>query len=103
MIYAALAAKGAGAERVVLLVNALPEHRFTGALGADEMPAWRYGQALRAADEAVFHNRDDLGLLKRLGARCRARCRRRSCPEPASISNAMAFCRCRRSATGSCS
>jgi glycosyltransferase involved in cell wall biosynthesis len=67
MIYAALAAHGAGAERVVLLVNALPEHRFTGALAADEMPAWRYSQAMRAADEAVFCNRDDLRLLKRLG------------------------------------
>jgi glycosyltransferase involved in cell wall biosynthesis len=67
MIYAALAAHGAGAERVVLLVNSLPEHRFTGALAADEMPAWRYSQAMRAADEAVFFNRDDLGLLKRLG------------------------------------
>ncbi len=67
MIYAALAARGAGAERVVLLVNSLPEHRFTGALAADEMPAWRYSQAMRAADEAVFYNRDDLALLKRLG------------------------------------
>jgi len=67
MIYAALAAHGAGAERVVLLVDSLPEHRFTGALAADEMPAWRYSQAMRAADEAVFCNRDDLGLLKRLG------------------------------------
>jgi glycosyltransferase involved in cell wall biosynthesis len=67
MIYAALAAQGAGAERVVLLINSLPEHRFTGALAADEMPAWRYSQAMRAADEAVFCNRDDLGLLKRLG------------------------------------
>ncbi len=67
MIYAALAAHGAGAERVVLLVNSLPEHRFTGVLAADEMPAWRYSQAMRAADEAVFCNRDDLGLLKRLG------------------------------------
>jgi len=67
MIYAALAAKSAGVERVVLLVSGLPEHRFAGALAADEMPAWRYGQALRAADEAVFHNRDDIALLKRLG------------------------------------
>jgi glycosyltransferase involved in cell wall biosynthesis len=30
------------------------------------MPAWRYAQALRAADAAIFHNRDDLALLKRL-------------------------------------
>jgi glycosyltransferase involved in cell wall biosynthesis len=67
MIYAALAARGAGAERVVLLVDTLPEHRFTGSLAADEMPAWRYSQAMRAADEAIFCNRDDLGLLKRLG------------------------------------
>ncbi len=59
MIYAALAAKGAGVERVVLVVGALPQHRFAGSLAADEMPAWRYGQALRAADEAVFYNRDD--------------------------------------------
>jgi glycosyltransferase involved in cell wall biosynthesis len=65
MIYAALAARGA--ERVVLLVDSLPEHRFTGSLAADEMPAWRYSQAMRAADEAVFCNRDDLSLLKRLG------------------------------------
>lgn len=67
MIYAALAAHGAGAERVVLLIDGLPEHRFTGALAADEMPAWRYSQALRSADAAIFHNRDDLALLKRLG------------------------------------
>jgi glycosyltransferase involved in cell wall biosynthesis len=67
MIFAALAAKGAGVDRVVLLVNALPEHRFAGALAPDEMPAWRYGQAMRAADEAVFYNRDDVSLLKRLG------------------------------------
>ena len=66
MVYGALAAKSAGAERIVLVVDALPEHRFSGALAADEMPAWRYGQALRAADEAVFHNRDDLALLKKL-------------------------------------
>jgi len=67
MVYGALAAKGAHAERIVLIVDGLPEHRFSGALGADEMPAWRYGQALRTADEAVFHNRDDLALLKKLG------------------------------------
>jgi glycosyltransferase involved in cell wall biosynthesis len=67
MIYAALAAKAAGAGRIVLLINALPEHRFAGALAPDEMPAWRYAQALRAADEAVFYNRDDMSLLKRLG------------------------------------
>ena len=66
MVYGALAAKSAGTERIVLVVDALPEQRFTGALDADEMPAWRYGQALRAADEAVFHNRDDLALLKKL-------------------------------------
>lgn len=67
MIYAALAARGAGAERVVLLVDGLPEHRFTGTLAPDEMPAWRYSQAMRAADEVVFCNRDDLGLMRRLG------------------------------------
>jgi len=67
MIYAALAAKGAGVERIVLLLGALPEHRFAGELGADEMPAWRYAQALRAADEAVFQNRDDVALMERLG------------------------------------
>jgi glycosyltransferase involved in cell wall biosynthesis len=67
MIHAALAAKGAGVDRIVLLVSALPEHRFAGALAPDEMPAWRYRQALRTADEAVFCNRDDMSLLKRLG------------------------------------
>jgi glycosyltransferase involved in cell wall biosynthesis len=66
MIYGALAAKAVGAGRIVLVVDGLPEHRFTGPLAADEMPAWRYGQALRAADEVVFHNRDDLALLKKL-------------------------------------
>jgi glycosyltransferase involved in cell wall biosynthesis len=66
MIYAALAAKAAGVERVVLLVGALPQHRFAGELAPDEMPAWRYAQALRAADEALFHNRDDIALLERL-------------------------------------
>ena len=58
--------KERGVERIVLLVNALPEHRFAGTLAADEMPAWRYGQALRAADEAVFYNRDDLGAAQAL-------------------------------------
>lgn len=67
MIYAALAAKAARVKRVVLLLNELPQHRFAGTLAADEMPAWRYGQALRAASEAVFCNRDDLGLMRRLG------------------------------------
>jgi len=67
MVYAALAAKSLGAERVVLLVDQLPEHRFAGELAGDELPAWRYGQALRAADEAVFYNREDLGLMQRLG------------------------------------
>ncbi len=66
MIYAALAAKAAGVERVVLLFGALPQYRFAGELAPDEMPAWRYAQALRAADEAVFHNRDDIALLERL-------------------------------------
>jgi glycosyltransferase involved in cell wall biosynthesis len=67
MIYGALAAKAAGSGRIVLIVDGLPEHRFTGALALDEMPAWRYGQALRAADAAVFHNRDDLALMKKVG------------------------------------
>lgn len=67
MVYAALAAKSAGAERIVLVVDGLPEQRFSGDLRADEMPAWRYSQALRAADEAIFYNRDDMALLKRLG------------------------------------
>lgn len=67
MIYGALAAKSAGSGRIVVIVDGLPEHRFIGALAADEMPAWRYGQALRAADAAVFHNRDDLALMKKLG------------------------------------
>lgn len=67
MVYAALAARAAGVERVVLLIDELPEHRFTGQLADDEMPAWRYGQALRAADEVILNNRDDLALLQRLG------------------------------------
>lgn len=67
MIYAALAAKSVGAERVVVQIDSLPEHRFAGQLASDEMPAWRYGQALRAADEIILHNRDDLALLRRLG------------------------------------
>jgi glycosyltransferase involved in cell wall biosynthesis len=67
MVYAALAARAAGVERVVLLVDSLPQGRFAGAIADDEVPAWRYGQALRQADEAIFHNRDDVALLKRLG------------------------------------
>lgn len=67
MVYAALAAKSAGAERFVAVVDQLPERRFAGALAADEMPAWRYGQALRSADEAIFFNREDLSLMQRLG------------------------------------
>ena len=54
-------------------------------LAADEMPAWRYGQALRAADAVVFHNRDDLALLTKL-ALVPARCRPPSSPAPASTS-----------------
>jgi glycosyltransferase involved in cell wall biosynthesis len=67
MVYGALAAKAAGVGRTVVVVDGLPEHRFAGPLAADEMPAWRYGQALRAASAAIFHNRDDLALLKNLG------------------------------------
>jgi glycosyltransferase involved in cell wall biosynthesis len=67
MVYGALAAKNTGAGRIVLIVDRLPEHRFAGVLAADEMPAWRYGQALQTADEVVFHNREDLALLKKLG------------------------------------
>lgn len=67
MVHGALAAKAAGVRRIVVMIDGLPEHRFSGALSADEMPAWRYGQALRAAHAAVFHNKDDLALLKKLG------------------------------------
>ena len=67
MVHGALAAKAIGAGRILVIVDGLPEHRFVGPLAADEMPAWRYGQALRAANEAIFHNRDDLALLKKLG------------------------------------
>jgi glycosyltransferase involved in cell wall biosynthesis len=66
MVYGALAAKGAGVERIVLIVDALPEQRFGGTLLADEMPAWRYGQALRSSDAAIFHNRDDVALMTKL-------------------------------------
>jgi glycosyltransferase involved in cell wall biosynthesis len=67
MVYAALAAKAAGVERIVVLANALPLHRFSGVLAPDEMPAWRYGQALRVADAVIFHNQDDAALMQRLG------------------------------------
>lgn len=67
MIYGALAARRAHVARVVVIVGSLPEHRFAGHLAEDEMPAWRYGQALRSADRALFHNDDDIGLLNRLG------------------------------------
>ena len=67
MVYAALAAKGAHVDRIIARVDGLPEHGFSGTPAADEMPAWRYAQALRAAHAAVFHNRDDVGLLTRLG------------------------------------
>ncbi len=67
MVHGALAAKGAGGGRIICIIDGLPENRFTGPLSADEMPAWRYGQALRAAHEVIFHNRDDLALLKKLG------------------------------------
>lgn len=67
MVHAALAAKSVGTPRIIPIIDGLPEHRFSGPLAADEMPAWRYGQALRAAQAAVFHNGDDLALLKKLG------------------------------------
>ncbi len=67
MVYAVLAAKGAGVDRIVARIDGLPEHGFSGTPAGDEMPAWRYGQAMRAAHAAVFHNRDDVGLLRRLG------------------------------------
>lgn len=67
MVYGALAAKGAGVARTVIVADGLPEHRFSGPLAPDEMPAWRYGQALRTADAAIFHNGEDLALLKKLG------------------------------------
>jgi len=67
MVHGALAAKATGVQRIITIVDGLPEHRFVGQLAADEMPAWRYGQALRTAHEAIFHNRDDLALLKKLG------------------------------------
>ena len=54
MVYGALAAKGTGVARTVVIVDGLPEHRFSGPLAPDEMPAWRYGQALRAADAALI-------------------------------------------------
>jgi glycosyltransferase involved in cell wall biosynthesis len=67
MVYAVLAAKGANVDRIVARIDGLPEHEFDGTAAADEMPAWRYGQAMRAAHAAVFHNRQDVGLLTRLG------------------------------------
>lgn len=67
MVHGALAAKAVGAPRVIAIIDGLPAQRFAGPLAADEMPAWRYGQALRASHAAVFHNRDDLALLKKLG------------------------------------
>jgi glycosyltransferase involved in cell wall biosynthesis len=67
MVYATLAAKSAGADRIVVIVDQLPQRRFAGELAADEMPAWRYGQALRSVDEAVFYNQEDLSLMQRLG------------------------------------
>ncbi|MFA5900511.1 MAG: glycosyltransferase [Hyphomicrobium sp.] len=67
MVHAVLAAKAVGVQQIIPIIDGLPENRFAGPLAADEMPAWRYGQALRAAQEAVFHNGDDLALLKKLG------------------------------------
>lgn len=67
MLHGALAARAAGVGHVVLVVDSLPERRFAGAPAADEMPAWRYRQAFRAADATVFYNRDDLALCRRLG------------------------------------
>jgi glycosyltransferase involved in cell wall biosynthesis len=67
MVYAVLAAKRANVDRIVARIDGLPEHEFDRTAAADEMPAWRYGQAMRAAHAAVFHNRHDVGLLTRLG------------------------------------
>ena len=66
MVHGALAAKGAGAERIILVIDALPEHRFADQLGPGEMPVWRYGQALRACHHAIFYSHADVALLRKL-------------------------------------
>jgi glycosyltransferase involved in cell wall biosynthesis len=66
MVYGALAAKAIGTRRIVLVVDALPEHRFSDVLAEGEMPAWRYAQAFGACDHAIFYGREDLALLRNL-------------------------------------
>ncbi len=67
MVYAVLAAKALGTERVVTFIDGLPAHGFDGSTSPGELPAWRYGQILDGADAAIFCNRDDASLLSELG------------------------------------
>ena len=103
MVYGALAAKSADAERIVLIVDALPEHRFSGALAAerDAGLALRPGVAHCRRGRVPQSRRS--GAAQEAGARSRGIAGRRSFRGPASTSTASRFCRCRRSGRGSCS
>lgn len=58
---AALAARRAKVRRVISLVNGLPSD------GIEGIGRGRFAQAIRASDAVVFHNRDNLATLTRLG------------------------------------
>ncbi|MCC7251230.1 glycosyltransferase family 4 protein [Hyphomicrobium sp.] len=58
---ATVAARRAGVRRVVSLVNGLPSD------GIESVGRRRFAHAIRASDAVVFHNRDNLATLTRLG------------------------------------
>lgn len=61
LTFAALAARRADVRRVVSLINGLPND------GIASLGRRRFAHALRASDAAVFHNRENMATLTRLG------------------------------------
>lgn len=60
MVFAALAGKKAGVNRIVALCDGLPEGGFAGHRGNGDMPDHAYARALSGCNAAIFHNEDDL-------------------------------------------
>ena len=64
MVMAALAARRANVERVVSMVNGLPEHGLSGRADDDGIAAHHYARAFKASHAIVVHNGDDARRLK---------------------------------------